>query len=72
MDQKFIINGKEYDVGNLSDECKATLVLLQFANVRIQELSNMKALLQRSKNSYLESLKQEILSSKSGIMFAND
>ena len=72
MGQKIKINDKEYDVENLSDQSKATLVLLQFSTMRMQELNNMKALLQRSKNSYLESLKQEMLSSKSGLLFAND
>ena len=61
MAQKFKINDKEYDVENLSDQGKSTLVSLQFATMRIQELNNMKALLQRSKNSYLESLKKEML-----------
>ena len=72
MGQKIKINDKEYDVENLSDQSKATLVLLQFSTMRMQELNNMKALLQRSKNSYLESLKQEMLSSKSGLLFAHD
>ena len=72
MAQKFKINDKEYDVENLSDQGKSTLVSLQFATMRIQELNNMKALLQRSKNSYLESLKKEMLSSKSGLLFESD
>ena len=72
MVQKIKINDKEYDVENLSDQGKATLASMQFATLRMQELDNMKALLQRSKNSYLESLKQEILSSKSGVLFESD
>jgi hypothetical protein len=72
MGQKIKINDKEYDVENLSDQGKSTLVSMQFATLRMQELNNMNALLQRSKNSYLESLKQEILSSKSGLLFEND
>ena len=72
MVQKIKINDKEYDVENLSGQGKATLASMQFATLRMQELDNMKALLQRSKNSYLESLKQEILSSKSGVLFESD
>ena len=72
MVQKIKINDKEYDVENLSDKGKATLASMQVATLRMQELENMKALLQRSKNSYLESLKQEILSSKSGVLFESD
>ena len=46
MGQKFKLEDKEYDVENLSDQAKATLASLQFATTRMQELSNMQALLQ--------------------------
>jgi len=72
MGQKIKINDQEYDVENFSDQGKATLGSLQFATMRMQELNNMQALLQRAKNSYLESLKQEMLSSKAGLLLSND
>ena len=72
MGQKIKLDDKEYDVENLSDQAKATLASLQFATTRMQELTNMQALLQRAKNSYVESLKKEILSNKAGFLFGDD
>ena len=72
MSQKIKLGDKEYDVENLSDEANATLASLKFATTRIQELTNMQALLQRAKNSYMDSLKKEMLSSKSGFLFGDD
>ena len=72
MGQKIKLDDKEYDVENLSDQAKATLASLQFATSRMQELTNMQALLQRAKNSYVDSLKKEMLSSKSGFLFGDD
>ena len=72
MGQKIKIDDKEYEVENLSDHGKAALVSLQFATKRLQELNNMQALLRRAKNSYVESLKQEVLASKAGLLFVND
>jgi hypothetical protein len=66
------LHDKEYEVENLSNQAKVTLASLQFANTRMQELNNMQALLHRAKNSYVESLKQEVLASKSGLLFEDD
>ena len=72
MGQKIKIEDKEYDAENLSDQGKATLVSLKFATMRMKELTNMQALLMRARNSYVESLKQEMLSSKAGFNFSDD
>jgi hypothetical protein len=72
MGQKIKIEDKEYDAENLSDQGKATLVSLKFATMRMKELTNMQALLMRARNSYVESLKQEMLSSKAGFLLEND
>ena len=72
MGQKIKLDDKEYDVENLSDQAKATLASLQFATTRMQELTNIQTLLQRAKNSYMDSLKQEMLSRKSGFLFSDD
>ena len=50
MGQKVKLGEKEYDVENLSDHAKVTFASLQFATTRLQELSNMQAILQRAKN----------------------
>jgi hypothetical protein len=68
MGQKIRLDDNEYEVENLSDQAIATLATLQFATARLQELNSMQALLQRAKNSYVESLKREILSSKAGFL----
>ena len=40
---------------------------LQHAVAQIRELTNMKALLTRAKNSYVDELKREIIKGKSGV-----
>jgi hypothetical protein len=72
MGQKIKLDDKEYEVENLSDQAKAALASLQFTNTRIQEINNMQKLLLSAKNNYMESLKQEMLSSKSGLLFGDD
>ena len=67
--QKIKLDNKEYDVEDFSAQAKASLLGLQFAVARIEELTNMQALLQRAKNSYIDSLKKEMISEKSGYLF---
>ena len=72
MGHKIKIEDKEYEIENLNDQAKAILASLQFVTTRIQELNNMQAILQRAKNSYAESVKQEMLSNKAGLLFGDD
>lgn len=72
MGRKIILEDKEYDVEHLSDNAKVTLTSLQFVSSRITELTNMSALLQRAKNSYVNSLKKEMLTEKAGILLEDD
>ena len=72
MSQILKVDDSEYDINTLSDEIKAKLALIQFAKKREEELVNMQALLQRAKNSYIESLKKEMLSNKAGFLFGDD
>lgn len=72
MAQTIKLGDKEYDFESLSDEGKHQLELFQFVSTRIIELNNMKALLVRARNSYLDSLKQEVLADKAGILFGQD
>ena len=67
MIQKLKLGDQEYEVDNLSKQAKSTFLLYQFANQKIHELKNLQAVLQRSKNSYIESLKKEMLSQKAGL-----
>ena len=68
MASKIKLGDTEYDAANLSDQGKSVLNLLQFSTQKLQELNNMQAVLQRAKNSYIESLKQEILAQKAGYL----
>ena len=72
MGRKIILDDIEYDVEHLSDNAKVTLTSLQFVSSRITELTNMSALLQRAKNSYVNSLKKEMLTEKAGILLEGD
>ena len=72
MGQKIKLDDSDYDIEHLSDGGKATLKSLQFATMRIGELRNMQALMQRAKNSYIDSLKREMLSSKAGLSLNDD
>ena len=70
--QKFLLDGIEYDQDQLNSEGIANLKALNFAVTRLQELKNHSALLQRAKNSYVNSLKREMLSDKAGLLFSDD
>ena len=69
MAEKFKLDDREYDINQLSEDAKSQVVALKFVNNRMQELNNHLALLQRAKNSYLESLKKEVLSDRAGFLF---
>ena len=72
MTDKVTIDGKEYSIEKLSEESMAKLHSLQFAAQREAELSNIMNLFQRAKNSYVDSLKKEMLSNKTGLLFGDD
>lgn len=72
MGEKITLDDKEYDTKNLSEAGKTQLKALQFVFGRVQELNNQQALLQRAKNSYVNSLKQEMLSKKAGFLFEDN
>ena len=72
MASKLKLDDQEFDIDDLSDLAKKQLALLQFTTNRMQELTNTQALLQRAKNSYMESLKKEMLSSKAGFSLSDD
>lgn len=72
MGQKIKFGDKEYEVENLSDKAKATLASLEFANSRVRELEDMQALMRCAKNSLFESIKQQVLSSKAGLLIGDD
>ena len=72
MGKKIRVDDIDYDLDNLSDKAKASLIYLEFITTRLQELTNMKALLKRARYSYIASLKKEVISDKAGLLFDDD
>ena len=72
MAQMIRLHDKEYDIDKLSESARAAIASLQFASSRLEELENMCALMQRARNSYIESIKSEMLTSKSGLVLNDD
>ena len=68
MIDRFELEGKEYKVEDLSENGRRNLDLLQFCVKRENELSKLQVLLNRSKKSYLDELKREIVSAKAGLL----
>ena len=69
MGEKLQLDGKDYDTDQLSEVGLRTLTLLNFVVAREGEVTNNLALLQRAKNSYVRSIKKEMISSKAGFLF---
>ena len=68
MGQIIKLDDREYDIDSMNDRAKATVLDIQFVNARIQELNNMQAILRRAQNSYIKSLKKEMISNKAGFL----
>ena len=72
MSQKIKIDDQEYEMDQLTDRAKSTLMALKFVTERIKELDNMRILLRRAKNSYVSGIKKEMISNKSGLLLEDD
>ena len=66
---KIELDGKEYDTDQLSEVGLSNLSMFRFTVARVTEATNNLALLQRAKSSYITSLKNEMISSKAGLLF---
>ena len=53
---KLTINGKEYDLDAISENAKAQLASLQFADAEIQRLNAQLAVFNTARNAYLKGL----------------
>lgn len=71
MDQRFKIDGREYEISSLGQEGKELVGKLTFINVKLQELQNSIALLSKAKNGYIEDLKTEIIQERTGVDFSD-
>ena len=70
------MNGVEVDITRLSPEGQRLLGLIQFAQQRLQDLSNELALLETARHVYVATLKVEIVKARTGVdlhdLFGND
>ena len=68
MNETIQIDGKVFNVNEMSDQSKSTLTSIKYVDQRISETQNMISVLNKAKNAYIESLRKEILSNKSGFL----
>ena len=66
------IDGKEYGVAELSDAARKLAIEMQFVTTQIREMNNMVAILTKAKRAYIQELKSEMLSAKTGFDFGSD
>lgn len=72
MSQKIKIDDIEYELDNLSDRAQKAFKALQFVTTRQKELDNMRILLRRAKNSYVDGIKKEMITNKAGFLFDDE
>jgi hypothetical protein len=72
MSQKIKIDDIEYELDDLSDAAQKAFKALHFVKTRQKELDNMRILLRRAKNSYVDGIKKEIISNKAGFLFTDE
>ena len=72
MGQKIKLDGKEIDVDTISVAARENLSSLQFTSQRVVELKNILKLYQEAKNSYIGTLKREMISTKAGFLIDDE
>lgn len=72
MGTTYKIDDIEFQESDLSEAGKGHLTALNFANARLAELNNLHAVLNRAQNSYIATLKQEIIAKRGGLLFDDD
>ena len=70
MTNKIKIGSVEYDLDEMSDNCKNLVGQLRGMDIIIQEKSNLSAVLTRAKKAYIEDLKSEMIA-KAGFDFSD-
>lgn len=74
--ETFTIDGREYTTDTLDDGGLSVYKQLQFIKLRMLELGNQQAILNKAKNAYISDLNAEIVQGKSGInlsdLFSDD
>lgn len=76
MNQRFRIDGIEYDTQGLSHEGRDLLARLTFTRLTLQEMNNQMTLLTKAKNAYIADMKTEIVEGRTGLdlgaLFSDD
>ncbi len=67
MSRRLRIDGVEFDISGLSEQGRKQLAMLQFADSRIAEMTQMLGALTRAKANETEGLRAEIVKAKSGV-----
>ena len=67
MSERFSINGVQYSADGLSEEGESLVKQLKFTQLKLHELSNKQALLNKAKNAYIADLTREIVEGRSGV-----
>ena len=74
--ETFTIDGREYTTDTLDDGGLLVYKQLQFIKLRMLELGNQQAILNKAKNAYISDLNAEIVQGKSGVnlsdLFSDD
>lgn len=71
MQDKIKIGDKEYDLTNMDEKSQQIFNQLVHVHRKLSELQNMKAILNRARNGYIEDIKYEIIKNKTGIDIEN-
>ncbi len=72
MGEKLELEGKEYDLENISDTARNLLESLKFANLHIEEKVRLQKNLKIVRKVFTENLKKEMLTNKAGLLFEDD
>ena len=72
MNEKIRINNIEYELDKLSDQSKKNVSALQFIEKKLKELRETEDLFNEARKSFIKSLKSEMLSAKSGMLFEEE
>lgn len=71
MVNKLILDNVEYILDDHSQSVKSLALKLDSTDKEIQEKTNLYAVLNRAKNSYVQELKREMIAGKSGVDIAS-
>ena len=72
MGEKLELEGKEYDLENISDTARNLLESLKFANSHLEEKARLLEHLKIVRKVITKNLKKEMLSDKAGLLFEDN